>query len=128
MFHGDIKPVSSEGCRRPEAVTNSDLQTNILVGDRDGPVAWVADFDMAGEMREDGTLPTHGSENLRYLSPEMATCDELDFTEREALIEKADIYSLGLTVYEVCFTATFRMSLPVHLHFLTSDDDRCLCF
>jgi len=84
VFHGDIKP------------------TNILVGRSNGrPIAWISDFDFAGELRALGTVPTYGTQAQYYISPEIRLALDPSHEEQQAMREKGDIFALGLTVYEM---------------------------
>jgi serine/threonine protein kinase len=77
-------------------------QTNVLIDNGvNGPTALIADFEQAGELRTRGTIPSTESHSDRYIPPEVIIEPGPDHDTRQAQREKADIYSLGLTVYEV---------------------------
>jgi hypothetical protein len=78
-------------------------QTNILVSDvKDRPTAWIADFDFSGELRTHGTIPTGETQAARHVPPEVKLISSVStHEEKQMMREKADIYALGLTIYEV---------------------------
>jgi len=84
-FHGDLKP------------------TNVLVQEINNRyVAQIADFDYAGDRTSGGTLPTRES-TACYVAPELLArpLPQDDKEVRREMFVKGDIYSLGLTVYEI---------------------------
>jgi len=83
-FHGDLKP------------------TNVLVKmGSDRPFAQLCDFDFAGESRSGGTIPTMSSQ-ANYVAPEIATgVFPVDKEANRSMRVKGDIYSLGLTMYQM---------------------------
>jgi serine/threonine protein kinase len=77
-------------------------QTNVLVDNGvNGPTALIADFEQAGELRTRGTIPSTESHSARYIPPEVVNEPAAELATVQGQREKADIYSLGLTVYEV---------------------------
>ena len=100
-------------------VIHRDIKPSNLLLDAEG-VLWVADFGLAKTDEEDATLTQSGDYlgTLRYMSPERfrGVCDE-----------SADIYALGLTLYELllrrpAFQARDRMRLIYLIN--NTDPDR----
>ena len=48
-----------------------------------------------------GTIPTYGTRAESYVPPEVKLALDPTHEERQVMREKADIYALGLTAYEV---------------------------
>lgn len=60
----------------------------------------ICDFGQATQTFERGEEATQ-SGCVRYMAPELARSFKSEDADRKALCEKADVYSFGLTSYEV---------------------------
>jgi serine/threonine protein kinase/Flp pilus assembly protein TadD len=78
-----------------EGVTHRDIKPSNLILDERGRV-WITDFGLA-HMETAGTLTMTGDllGTLRYMSPEQA------LAKRASIDHRTDIYSLGVTLYEL---------------------------
>ena len=77
-----------------EGVIHRDIKPSNLLLDRQGAI-WIADFGLA-RMQSGGDV-THTGDTLgtlRYMSPEQ-------FTDSKVVDQRTDVYSLGLTLYEL---------------------------
>ncbi|NUO52425.1 MAG: protein kinase, partial [Polyangiaceae bacterium] len=110
VIHRDIKPENIMLCRQPEAPTRE--------------VVKVLDFGIAKvlDARDDVALPTEAPTSVRsvltrvgalvgtpaYVSPEQGRAEALD--------HRADLYSLGVVLYElVCGRPPFEGQTPLHI-------------
>jgi serine/threonine protein kinase len=77
-------------------VIHRDIKPGNLMLDQAGTV-WVTDFGLAQVLDTDTQLTRSGDHvgTLRYMSPEQAAGD------RESIDHRTDIYSLGITLYEL---------------------------
>ena len=63
---------------------------------------WVADFDLVGEARINGSLPSYVTGSQNYAAPELKSGVHLESPDQRIdIILPADIYALGVTIWEV---------------------------
>jgi serine/threonine protein kinase len=78
-----------------QGIIHRDIKPSNLIVDTNGRL-WVTDFGLA-RVATDNALTVSGDllGTLRYMSPEQASCD------RQEVDYRTDIYSLGVTLYEL---------------------------
>jgi serine/threonine protein kinase/tetratricopeptide (TPR) repeat protein len=119
ILHRDIKPANllvecSHLAPRDEGLRNPSRGLTLHHAERDAythPKLWITDFGLA-RMEQDAGMTMTGDllGTLRYMSPEQA------LAKRVIVDHRSDIYSLGVTLYELltlqpAFAATDRQEL-----------------
>jgi len=97
------------------------IKENILVTQREPnrPIAKISDFDFSGELREHGTLNTIGISTRGYIAPEILIADSpkvQGMTKKDlmqSLMEKGDVFAIGLTIYQVWILDTASLVLYI---------------
>ena len=77
---------------------------------KEQPTVLITDFELCGDLRDGGTGPTNERSASLYSSPEKLLIGAgfplstpcLRGLSRELIKERGDVYSLGLTAYQVC--------------------------
>ena len=116
FYHGDIYPVSNRLTISGSITTRADEhKSNFLVhvpkykeNSEMRPILWVADFGLSVDS---GSEATTYATQFFYRAPELEghtiSYDKRDRAYRGSLMEKGDVYSLGLTIFTV---RTYQLS------------------
>jgi hypothetical protein len=100
ICHGDISLVRIYCCDYLCLLVSS--QENLLVHEREGKIiGWLSNFDTLSEMDPSGTSSTLVRTYGTYPSPECFTSESHKDRLEPALLEKGDVWALGMTIYHV---------------------------
>ena len=100
IAHGGIEPVGYPTLTKGLIRSSSQFQPNILISDSDPPRAILAGFSLNRVSTASVDMSAEEGGTVSFMAPELLLSEKFGL-ENEVPSKEADIYALGMTVYQV---------------------------